>query len=158
MNDGGDRMSEENDKIRDRFNFHREEILHVAGQLEDIRDGRIREAAINTELDALAGHLQQVAKRLKATEVLVLTRLSRIDLDKLASGQSQLEDRLNELEGRIHAGRGEAFIQEPELAGEIMSILELLKTADLPTLSSNYLLGQLRELKAEVIAARSVED
>lgn len=122
-------MSEENETIQNRFAFHREEVLHVAQQLEDIRDGRVNPTIVNTELDVLAGHLGQIAKRIEVTETNVLAAL----------------DRLNLSEG--------AFIKRSELVSELLSIVELLKTAKLPTLVVSHLLGQAREMKAEVMAA-----
>lgn len=91
-------MSEENEKIQDRFAFHREEILHIAGQLEDIVNGRINPDAVNTELATLAGHLKHLAGRMKVTENLVLVALDQIDLTRLARAVESLEKRLGEVE------------------------------------------------------------
>jgi len=94
-------MSEENETIQDRFAFHREEILHIAQQLEDIINGRISAEAVNTELATLAGHLKRSADRIEVTENLVLAALDRVDLTRLASAVESVEKRLGEVEGRM---------------------------------------------------------
>ena len=99
--EAGDNMSEENETIQDRFAFHREEILHIAQQLEDIINGRISAEAVNTELATLAGHLKRSADRIEVTENLVLAALDRVDLTRLASAVESVEKRLGEVEGRM---------------------------------------------------------
>jgi hypothetical protein len=62
----------DNEKIRSQLTAHRDQVLLVARQLRDIRDGRVEPDAVAAELDDLAAHLEQITRRIEETEKLVL--------------------------------------------------------------------------------------